>query len=111
MQQEMKMAKKNIPAPLKTKSRIGKTITSLKAKSATRRRQEPKAEITKSGQIEKLLRRPHGATLAELALATSWQPHSIRGLMSGTIVKRKGLKIISEKSASERRYRIFGTAV
>ena len=103
------MAKKNIPTPLNTKSRIGKAITSLKAKSATRRRQEPKAGITKSGQIEKLLRRPRGATLGELALATGWQPHSVRGLMSGTIVKRKGLKIISEKSDGERRYRISGT--
>ena len=103
------MAKKNIPAPLNTKSRTGKTITSHKAKSATRRRQEPKADITKSGQIEKLLRRPRGATLGELAMATGWQPHSVRGFMSGAIVKRKGLTIASEKSDCERHYRITGT--
>jgi hypothetical protein len=61
---------------------------------------------TKAEQITTLLRRPEGATLAEMMKATGWQQHSLRGFMSGTIVKRKGLAITSEKLDGERRYRI-----
>jgi hypothetical protein len=103
------MAKKNIPARLKKISRIGKTISSCRAENAMRSRQGPKADISKSGQIEKLLRRRRGTTLAELALATGWQPHSVRRFMLGTVVRRKGLTITSETSEGERRYRISGT--
>jgi len=38
---------------------------------------------TKTAQVLELLRRPGGATLAELQRATGWQPHSFRGFLSG----------------------------
>ena len=46
-----------------------------------------------------------GASIAELAEATGWQPHSVRGAMSGAL-KRKGLTITSEVTDGVRRYRI-----
>ncbi len=38
-----------------------------------------------------------GATIDEMAAATSWQPNSIRGALSGILKKKLGLDITSEK--------------
>ena len=54
------------------------------------------------------LRRKEGATLAEIAKATGWQNHSIRGFVSGHVTKKLGLKVESTKSeAGERIYRVL----
>jgi Protein of unknown function (DUF3489) len=44
-----------------------------------------------------LLRRAKGAGLAEIMEATSWQAHSCRGFISGTLGKKMGLTVKSEK--------------
>ncbi len=65
------------------------------------------AGSTKTEKAVALLRRPKGVTVAELGKVTGWQKHSVRGFMSGTLKKRKGLEIVSEKDAKGiRRYRI-----
>ena len=62
---------------------------------------------TKAHTILRLLNRPTGATLTELAKATKWRPHSIRGFMSGTVRKRMGLPLQSMKDdKGVRRYSI-----
>lgn len=61
---------------------------------------------TKQAAVITLLRRPHGATLSEIVEATGWQPHSVRGLFSGTLRKKLGLSITSEKADRGRVYRI-----
>ena len=62
---------------------------------------------TKANTVLKLLRRSKGATLAELAMATGWQNHSVRGFLSGTVRKRMQLNVASETSDNgTRRYRI-----
>src|SRR5947199_292295 len=39
--------------------------------------------------------------------ATGWQPHSVRGFLSGTVAKKLGLRVESTKSEDgERRYAI-----
>jgi hypothetical protein len=54
-----------------------------------------------------LLRRPEGASVEEMAKATGWQSHSVRGVMSGALKKKLGLVIASEKVAGRGRiYRI-----
>jgi len=48
-------------------------------------------------------RRDQGATLAEIAKATDWQNHSIRGFLSAEVRKKMGLKPESMKSDEEER--------
>ena len=62
---------------------------------------------SKSDRLLSLLKRASGATLDELMKATKWQAHSVRGFLSGTVRKRKGLTVLSEcDGAGTRRYRI-----
>ena len=62
---------------------------------------------TKQQIIIDLLRRPEGATIAEIANATEWQSHTVRGAMSGALKKKLGLAITSEMvDARGRVYRI-----
>ena len=60
----------------------------------------------KSVQVLQLLRRQQGATINELSIATTWQPHSVRGFLSGTVKKRYGLKLTSEVVDGTRYYRV-----
>ena len=61
----------------------------------------------KTGRVLELLQRPGGATLKQLIAATQWQAHSVRGLLSGALKKKMGLKIVSTKGAAgERSYSI-----
>jgi len=79
------------------------------AKAAVRRRPKivgPRPG-SKTARILALLKRPQGVGLQELLKATGWQPHSIRGFLSGTVVGRMGLKVSSTKVESgERRYAV-----
>jgi len=60
----------------------------------------------KTGVILDLLRRPEGTTISDLCVATGWQAHSVRGALSGTIKKKLGLQLLSEKTEAGRVYRI-----
>jgi hypothetical protein len=54
-----------------------------------------------------LLRRQEGATIAQMAEATGWRSHSVRGALSGIIGKKLGLTVVSEKLPERGRvYRI-----
>jgi hypothetical protein len=67
------------------------------------------ATRTKADSVIALLRRKNGATIDDLMSTTAWQAHSVRGFLSGTIKKRMGLTVTSDKPANgERRYRIVG---
>ena len=82
--------------------------TSPKAKTAG---SAPKSSTAKGAGTSKLetlvtlLRQPTGATIAELAAATAWQTHSVRGALAGTL-KKKGHVISSDVVDGVRRYRI-----
>jgi predicted transcriptional regulator with HTH domain len=53
-----------------------------------------------------LLSRPEGATNAEIQEATGWQPHSVRGALSGLVKKKLGHDVSSTKEEHGRVYRI-----
>jgi hypothetical protein len=62
---------------------------------------------TKLAALVVALRRPQGATNLQLMLATGWQPHSVRGAISGLLRKRLGLNVVLTcNAAGERAYRI-----
>ena len=61
---------------------------------------------TKQAQLLALLRRPQGPTIEHAAKTLKWQPHSVRGIISGVLKKRLGLTVTSEKAESGRVYRV-----
>ncbi|MGD1154064.1 MAG: DUF3489 domain-containing protein [Syntrophales bacterium] len=68
-------------------------------------------EESKQATLITLLERPCGATIDEMAKATGWQRHSVRGMMSGVLKKRLGLSIASEKEERGRIYRIAARTI
>ena len=51
---------------------------------------------TKQETLIEMLRRPEGATIAEIVEALKWQSHTARGAMAGALKKKLGLTITSE---------------
>jgi len=64
-------------------------------------------EGSKKAEVIDSMRRSQGATLAEIMELTGWQAHTVRGFVSGTLIKKLGLKVESFRSKEkERTYRI-----
>jgi Protein of unknown function (DUF3489) len=97
------------PAQSKAKAKVRPHAkTGAKRATAKRviKRHQTKGVESKQDRVIAMLRRREGATLAALVKATSWQPHSIRGFLAGTIRKKLKLSLISEKLDGVRTYRI-----
>jgi hypothetical protein len=87
-----------------------KTSAPVKAKrSATS--QPPAKQQSKQSQIIELLKKKTGTSIEEMMVLTGWQPHTIRGIISGALKKRLGLNIVSNVSwpNGTRTYRITET--
>ena len=104
IERQPKATKKARVAPL------GAHVAKKKAKSAKKAAPAKKAhkgakkatgarEGSKTNKVLDLLKRPGGVTANELMKATGWQPHSVRGFLSGTIGKKMGLTVTSTKGA------------
>ena len=61
---------------------------------------------SKQDAVIAMLRRPEGATVDEVARATGWQHHTVRGVFSGTLKKKLGLSLVSATGERGRVYRI-----
>ena len=70
---------------------------------------EPQSDAkrpSKQDAVIAMLRRPEGATVDEVAGATGWQRHTVRGVFSGTLKKKLGLTLASAQEERGRVYRI-----
>ncbi|HEY6343619.1 MAG TPA: DUF3489 domain-containing protein [Bryobacteraceae bacterium] len=122
-EEQPKATKKAARAPRRAAVAPAKGKARKKAKAVNNARKTPTAakkakgvvkpsgsrEGSKTATILELLKRPGGATAKELMKATGWQPHSVRGFLSGTLRKKMGLEVVSTKGEDgQRTYSIKG---
>ena len=97
------------------KARVAPKRAHVAPKKAKAPKKAPKAALkagsardgSKAAKVLDLLKRPSGATLAEIMKATNWQAHSVRGFISGSLGKKMGLAVVSAKrETGERAYSI-----
>jgi hypothetical protein len=103
------MPSKKAPARFTRGKPNAKAKLTNKAKSvatAPSKQAPVKRENSKLAGVIAMLRKPEGATLAEMMKATGWQVHSVRGAISGAIKKKLDLTVLSQVIDDERRYRI-----
>jgi len=64
-------------------------------------------EHSKQALVIEMLKRPEGATIAQICEATGWQPHSLRSLLCHGLPKQ-GYRILAEKmpGSRQKRYRL-----
>jgi len=89
--------------------KAGKPINVRRTRNRASREPSPAAAAprqSKQATVIALLSRPEGVTVAEVVAATGWQPHTVRGLFSGTLKKKLGLELGSAPADRGRVYRI-----
>ncbi len=86
-----------------------KKATSAKKAAPARKGAKKARDGSKKAEVLELMRRAKGATLQEIMKATGWQAHTVRGFVSGALIKKQGLKVESFRSEEkERTYRVRG---
>ncbi|MCA3574956.1 MAG: DUF3489 domain-containing protein [Aestuariivirga sp.] len=93
-----------IPTSKPKKSKKSKPTKSTEAAAAEPKERKAR-EGTKQALVIEMLRRPEGATIAEIVEATQWASHTTRGFFAGALKKKLGLAIDSEKD--ELRGRVY----
>lgn len=84
-----------------------KSPSKAKTSSPSKGRRGKNNPKTKKQICIEMLKRPKGASVAELQKAIGWQAHSVRGFLSGTIRKLDGTALVSKQTErGERRYRV-----
>ena len=94
------------PAPATEAEGAAKPAKGKKATTSARATSDPEAAPgaeptatptpragTKQAVMIELLKRPEGATVEQIAAATGWQHHTIRGAISGALKKKLGLTV------------------
>ncbi len=87
-----------------------KAPISAKAIDAVIEQAKPRTrDNSKQARVIAMLKRPEGATIAQICEATGWKNHTVRGTFAGAFKKKLGLAITSEKpEGGERIYKIAG---
>ena len=90
------------------RTRPAKQLKSNTKKSTTRASRSS-GRASKHDRVLGLLRAKGGTTIAAISKTMGWQPHSVRGFLTGVVKKKLGLTLTSEKTKSGRIYRIVAT--
>jgi Protein of unknown function (DUF3489) len=80
------------PAKRRAKAKAAKP-----GKAAPAEKPTPRAGTKQALMIE-MLKRPEGATVEQVAAATGWQHHTIRGAISGALKKKLGLTVEASRT-------------
>jgi hypothetical protein len=105
------------PAPLKTgqsasanRSKVGPRKAVPRAVSSAPTVPVVPAGQSKQARLISLLQAASGATIEQMTKLTGWQPHTVRGTISGVLRKKLGMNVASESvdDTGTRRYRIIG---
>ena len=98
------------PAPVTLADpEIEAAVSAIEAKAQVEAPKPRTRDNSKQAQVIAMLKRPEGATIAQICEATSWQAHTVRGTFAGAFKKKLGLDITSTKDqGAERVYRIAG---
>jgi hypothetical protein len=88
-------------APKRTTSKSGQSLKPVQ------KNVEPVTTVSKQARLITLLRSADGASIAQMTNLTGWQPHTVRGTISGVLRKRLRLNVNCAADASGLRiYRI-----
>ena len=82
-------------------------VTKAAQQSSSPRPSKVRRKTSKQALLIDMLQAPEGATIEQIVKATGWQPHTVRGAISGALKKKLGLNVLSEKVEGRGRvYRI-----
>lgn len=96
------------PPPAKPKNRATNAKRRDTARLGAKRGAPTGKEGSKKDEVLEMMRRTKGATLTAIMEKTGWQAHTVRGFVSGTLIKKLGIKVESFKTeAKERAYRVI----
>jgi Protein of unknown function (DUF3489) len=90
------------PAREESKKSSTQPANRARAKQGAKAAEE---RTNKKAEVQAMMKRAKGVTLAEIIEATRWQKHTVRGFVS-ILGSEGGEKIESSRSAGERTYRI-----
>ena len=114
-----KPAAKRAPKPQRAKQATRPTaakkatgVQRSEASPASKRRPpaEQPGSPSKQSQLIALLRSPAGGTIAAMTALTGWQPHTVRGTISGVFRKKLKLNVACVSEDGGRVYRIIESA-
>ncbi len=99
------------PGPL-TEDKLGTISANAETTNAEPAEGTPRTRTnSKQATVISMLKRPEGATIAQMCATTEWQAHSLRGCMAGVIKKKLGLNVTSSRDQhGDRTYRIVEQA-
>ena len=100
-----KIARSSTRPARKTPTPASKRSTAAKPRTRKAAIVTPPAPTgTKQSQLLAMLRSPAGGTIAQMTALTGWQPHTVRGTISGVLRKRLQLNVVLDSGT--RIYRI-----
>jgi Protein of unknown function (DUF3489) len=66
------------------------------SRKASRSKKQPASSCTKQDAVLQMLRQQPRVSIDDIAIKSGWQPHSVRGFLSGVVRKKLDLPLVSE---------------